>query len=95
MTTAKSLPAPAPLSVATIAARAERVSKSYGVGDARVCALDDVTVGIRGGEFTAIMGPSRLRQIHAAARARGPRPADLRRSLHRRHRDHPAGRQGR
>ena len=58
MTTAKSLPAPAPLSVATIAARAERVSKSYGVGDARVCALDDVSVGIRGGEFTAIMGPS-------------------------------------
>jgi putative ABC transport system ATP-binding protein len=43
---------------ATIAARAEGVSKTYGDGDAKVFALDDVNVGIQGGEFTAIMGPS-------------------------------------
>ena len=40
------------------AARAERVSKSYGEGDAAVHALDDVSVSLNAGEFTAIMGPS-------------------------------------
>jgi len=40
------------------AARVERVSKHYGTGDATVAALDDVTVGLAQGEFTAIMGPS-------------------------------------
>ena len=34
------------------------VSKTYGSGTARVEALDDVTVDIRPGEFTAVMGPS-------------------------------------
>jgi putative ABC transport system ATP-binding protein len=43
---------------ATPAARAVRVSRHYGVGDARVCALDDVSVDLVAGEFTAIMGPS-------------------------------------
>jgi putative ABC transport system ATP-binding protein len=40
------------------AARAENVSKSYGTGDAAVYALDNVSVGLAAGEFTAIMGPS-------------------------------------
>jgi putative ABC transport system ATP-binding protein len=40
------------------AARAENVSKSYGDGDAAVYALDDVSVSLAAGEFTAIMGPS-------------------------------------
>jgi putative ABC transport system ATP-binding protein len=40
------------------AARAEHVSKTYGTGDAEVTAVDDVTVGIARGRFTAIMGPS-------------------------------------
>jgi putative ABC transport system ATP-binding protein len=40
------------------AARAENVSKCYGEGDAAVMALDDVTIGVNLGEFTAIMGPS-------------------------------------
>ena len=40
------------------AARAENVSKSYGAGDAAVHALDNVSVGLAAGEFTAIMGPS-------------------------------------
>jgi putative ABC transport system ATP-binding protein len=39
-------------------ARAEGVSKLYGTGDATVAALDDVTVGLERGQFTAIMGPS-------------------------------------
>ena len=34
------------------------VSKTYGSGTARVEALTDVTVDIRPGEFTAVMGPS-------------------------------------
>jgi putative ABC transport system ATP-binding protein len=34
------------------------VSKVYGAGTARVEALTDVTVDIRAGEFTAVMGPS-------------------------------------
>jgi putative ABC transport system ATP-binding protein len=40
------------------AARTTNVSKRYGSGDATVTALDDVTVGLAQGEFTAIMGPS-------------------------------------
>ena len=40
------------------AARTEGVSKLYGTGDAAVAALDNVSVGLGEGEFTAIMGPS-------------------------------------
>ena len=40
------------------AARAVGVTKAYGEGDARVLALDDVSVEIESGRFTAIMGPS-------------------------------------
>ena len=40
------------------AARAVKVSKIYGEGDAAVRALDSVTVGFPAGRFTAIMGPS-------------------------------------
>lgn len=39
-------------------ARVENLSKSYGLAQATVTALDNVSVGIRAGEFTAIMGPS-------------------------------------
>ena len=41
-----------------LAARVHQLTKTYGVGAGEVRALDDVTVGIRRGEFTAIMGPS-------------------------------------
>jgi putative ABC transport system ATP-binding protein len=40
------------------AARAEGLSKLYGSGDAAVAALDNVSVGLGEGQFTAIMGPS-------------------------------------
>jgi putative ABC transport system ATP-binding protein len=40
------------------AARAANVSKSFGDGNAGVHALDDVSVSLEAGEFTAIMGPS-------------------------------------
>jgi putative ABC transport system ATP-binding protein len=40
------------------AARAERISKTYGRGDARVVALDEVSVNLERSRFTAIMGPS-------------------------------------
>ncbi len=41
-----------------LAARVQSLTKTYGSGDGEVRALDDVTVGIRRGQFTAIMGPS-------------------------------------
>jgi putative ABC transport system ATP-binding protein len=41
-----------------LAARAEAITKVYGSGDAKVVALDEVTVGIPQGGFTAVMGPS-------------------------------------
>ncbi|MCP2342623.1 ABC transporter ATP-binding protein [Actinomadura rupiterrae] len=49
--------APAP-GAGDFAARSQRISKVYGSGDARVIALDGVTVGIPRGRFTAVMGPS-------------------------------------
>jgi putative ABC transport system ATP-binding protein len=42
----------------TYAARVEHLTKTYGSGQARVVALDDVTLGLEAGAFTAVMGPS-------------------------------------
>ena len=41
-----------------LAARVQQLTKSYGSGEGEVRALDGVSVGVRRGEFTAIMGPS-------------------------------------
>ena len=41
-----------------LAARVAGVSRRFGIGRGAVVALDDVSVGIRRGQFTAIMGPS-------------------------------------
>ena len=41
-----------------LAARVQQLTKTYGAGESAVRALDGVTVGVRRGEFTAIMGPS-------------------------------------
>ena len=41
-----------------VAARAIDVTKTYGEGDTRVVALDNVSVDFPAGQFTAIMGPS-------------------------------------
>ena len=41
-----------------LVARVAHLSKSYGTAGTKVTALDDVSIGIRKGEFTAIMGPS-------------------------------------
>jgi putative ABC transport system ATP-binding protein len=40
------------------AARVQGIAKVYGSGDAKVIALDAVTLGVPRGRFTAIMGPS-------------------------------------
>jgi putative ABC transport system ATP-binding protein len=40
------------------AARVTELTKTYGTGEARVLALDRVTVDFASGEFTAVMGPS-------------------------------------
>jgi putative ABC transport system ATP-binding protein len=45
-------------SATNVAASATAVTRSYGEGDATVLALDDVSVEIDSGRFTAIMGPS-------------------------------------
>lgn len=42
----------------TTAARASNLSKHYGAGDGTIAALDNVSIGLAAGEFTAIMGPS-------------------------------------
>src|SRR6478752_4624019 len=39
-------------------ARVTTLGKRYGTGAGTVTALDDVSLGLRRGEFTAIMGPS-------------------------------------
>lgn len=39
-------------------ARLVAATKTFGEGDAAVTAVDDVTIGFRRGEFTAVMGPS-------------------------------------
>jgi putative ABC transport system ATP-binding protein len=44
--------------MAEAAARTESVSKIYGSGDTRVIAINEITVHIPRGRFTAIMGPS-------------------------------------
>jgi putative ABC transport system ATP-binding protein len=41
-----------------LVARVSGLTKTYGAGENRVTALDDVSIGIRLGRFTAIMGPS-------------------------------------
>ena len=41
-----------------LVARVANLTKSYGTEENRVTALSDVSIGIRRGEFTAIMGPS-------------------------------------
>ena len=40
------------------AARVRNLTKTYGSGQAKVVALDDVTLDLHRGEFTAVMGPS-------------------------------------
>jgi putative ABC transport system ATP-binding protein len=47
-----------PTGASHLAARAECATKTYGEGATMVKALDDVTLGLVAGEFTAIMGPS-------------------------------------
>ncbi len=59
MSAPMSPPAPsAPSPGAVAAAGAIDAVKTYGIGDAQVHALDDVTVSFEAGKFTAIMGPS-------------------------------------
>ena len=50
--------APQTLPATTPAARVQNLTKTYGMGQAEVRALDDVTLDFAAGEFTAVMGPS-------------------------------------
>ncbi len=47
-----------PLTDTGLVARVANVTKSYGTGAGIVAALTDVSIGLRAGEFTAIMGAS-------------------------------------
>ena len=53
-----SAPAPAPTPTRTAAARVVDATKVYGSGPTAVVALDEVTVDLEAGRFTAVMGPS-------------------------------------
>lgn len=44
--------------IPTVACRVSHLTKTYGSGAAAVRALDDVTLDVHAGEFTAVMGPS-------------------------------------
>jgi putative ABC transport system ATP-binding protein len=57
-TPAPPAPPPPTESESVTAAGAVDASKLYGVGDAQIRALDDVTVSFEARKFTAIMGPS-------------------------------------
>ncbi|MDP3968619.1 MAG: ABC transporter ATP-binding protein [Nocardioides sp.] len=52
------VPAPSPADERPVAARVRDLTKTYGEGEARVVALDAVSVDLFAGEFTAVMGPS-------------------------------------
>jgi putative ABC transport system ATP-binding protein len=58
MTLTNESPAPGPDAPTATAAAAEHAVKIYGVGPTAVRALDDVTVDLPAGRYTAIMGPS-------------------------------------
>src|SRR4051812_35535026 len=63
-----------------IAARAIEVTKYYGEGDARVCALSGLTVDFARGEFTPLMGPSgsgKSTLLHCLAGLDTPTPGEL------------------
>jgi putative ABC transport system ATP-binding protein len=48
----------APTSAPSVAASVRNLTKTYGTGQAKVVALDDVSVDLEAGRFTAVMGPS-------------------------------------
>src|SRR3954454_22364141 len=63
------------------AVRLDHVSKVYGRGEGAVIALDRVTVGLRSGSFTAVMGPSgsgKSTFLHCAAGLDAPTSGSVR-----------------
>ena len=61
-----------------IVVEAAGIGKVFGTGDGAVTALESVDLTIRQGEFVSLIGPSGLRQVHAAPAHRRPDPADQR-----------------
>ena len=73
--------------------RLQQISRRYQMGAETIHALREVSLEIQRGEYVAIMGPSRLRQIHADEPDRLPRHADRGRLRAERHPGQPDGRQ--
>ncbi|GAA3281739.1 ABC transporter ATP-binding protein [Nesterenkonia halobia] len=75
MTTSPETTTSAPPAAAAVAVRAERLSKSYGAGDAAVRPLRELSLEIPRARFTAIMGPSgsgKSTLMHVLAGLDGP-----------------------
>src|SRR5882757_2687276 len=72
---------PTSLSAAAGAVELERVTRVYGRGDAAVVGLDDVSLAIPAGSFTAVMGPSgsgKSTFLHVAAGLDAPTSGTVR-----------------
>lgn len=50
--------------------KVENLTKTYGKGDNRVTAVDNISFSVEKGEFVAIVGPSGSRKINNATYAR-------------------------
>ncbi len=83
MTSTTAFPAPTHAVHTTPAAMAYQATKVYGRGDNEVRALNGVDVHFASSQFTAIMGPVRIRKVDLDALRGRPRHLDQWPGVHR------------
>ena len=59
-----------------------KLVKEFGAGRAPLRALDEVSFAVDQGRFVTLVGPRRLRQVHAAANSRRADRGDQRGGAH-------------